>query len=392
MAEKHDSWMKGLGIELDKLRGQSASSTAATDAAVDASLKHGNALEQKAIADLAIPDAAKAGLSAYANFSTGVTQGAYQGLKAVAGAAQSAADAVTGVGAATVALDVVTAPVSDTARQDLTDDLAKASTDANLVVDPIGSLGSAAATAYERGSAAGDSVAQMVGKGIGFVGVVATAGALGGGAAGADAAAGAGADAVAGADAAASGGPISPMATTGVMPAVNVGGDVTAAGGAGAAAAGGPISPMATTGVMPAVNVGGDVAAGAAGADAAAGSGADASAGGGEMPADGDDAPASGPPTVPDPKLEEGVAPTDPAPPVKPEGDEPEGPATLPGQPAPPATIRGSPAPPATIRGSPPPPPDPSLARPPQTPIPANPEEAEAPDTVRDPPQPADAS
>ena len=72
------------------------------------------------------------------------------------------------------------------------------------------------------------------------------------------------------------------MATTGVMPAVNVGGDVTAAGGAGAAAVGGPISPMATTGVMPAVNVGGDVAAGAAGADAAAGSGADASAGGGE--------------------------------------------------------------------------------------------------------------
>ena len=31
-------------------------------------------------------------------------------------------------------------------------------------------------------------------------------------------------------------------------------------------------------------------------------------------------------------------------------------------------------------------------AQPPQTPIPANPEEAEAPDTVRDPPQPADAS
>jgi hypothetical protein len=352
MAEKHDSWMKGLGIELDKLRGQSASSTAATDAALDASLKHGNALEQKAIADLAIPDAAKAGLSAYANFSTGVTQGAYQGLKAVLAAGQSAADAVTGVGAATVALDVVTAPVSDTARQDLTDDLAKASTRANLVVDPIGSLGSAALTAYERGSAAGDSVAQMVGKGVGFVGVVATAGALG--AAGADAAAGAGADAAAGADVAASGGPISPMATTGVMPAVNVGGDVAAAGGAGAAAVGGPISPMATTGVMPAVNVGGDVAAGAAGADAAAGSGADA--------------PASGPATVPDPKLEEGVAPTDPAPPVKPEGDEPQGPATLPGQPAPPATIRGSPAPPA------------------------NPQEAEAPDTVRDPPQPADAS
>jgi len=298
MAKEHDDWLKGIGVSLDKLRGQNASAAAGTDAAVDGFLKHGDAVQQQAIADAPIPDAAKAALSAYADFSTGVTEGAYQGLKAVAGAAQSAADAVSGVALARGAVDVVTAPVSTTARQDLGDDLAKASAYANLTVDPVGTLASAAVTGYQQDAAQGEGAAEIIGKGVGFAGVVATAGAVAGGAGGdAAVAADAGTATGGGVDTAAGSAQISPMATTGAMPAVSAGADV-AAGASADAAAGGEISPMAKSVPMPAVG------------DAAAGSSTDPA-----VSPMADSVPA---PTLRDPQLEEGVSPTHPAPPVTP--------------------------------------------------------------------------
>lgn len=190
MAEAQDSWLSTLGVDIDKLRQKSKAQSAATDASADA-------LANTAINDVTggmriavnaapVPQGVKDAAATGINFEKGVFEGAYVGVKGLAGAVQTAGDVVSGVALAKGAAEVGEAIVSNDARKDLISDVTgginKAAAYGNMIANPIGTaigVGTQVVEGYEQASAQGQT-AEFLGKGVGMAAVATLAAAVGG--------------------------------------------------------------------------------------------------------------------------------------------------------------------------------------------------------------------
>jgi hypothetical protein len=130
----------------------------------------------------ALRDAASTGI----NFEKGVYEGAYQGVKELAGAARSAGEMASGAallkGAGAVAAAAVSADARTDLLNDVTDDVKKLVAVGNTAANPIGSAittGAQIVSGYESAAAKGQA-AEFLGKGVGDAGVKVLAAGVGG--------------------------------------------------------------------------------------------------------------------------------------------------------------------------------------------------------------------